>query len=56
MYITLSPEDYAVAFRILSANDRHPLNLAELVENRVAPCLPRCHRCSTSARGQARWP
>jgi ubiquinone/menaquinone biosynthesis C-methylase UbiE len=40
MRITLSSEDYAAAFRILSANDRHHLNLAELVENRVAPCLP----------------
>ena len=40
MRITLSPEDYAAAFRILSANDIHHLNLAELVEDRVAPRLP----------------
>jgi len=56
MRITLSPEDYAAAFRILSANDRHHLNLAEIVEDRVAPRLPAIHRCSTSAPGRARWP
>jgi|GEM_PF-1205505 len=40
MRITLSPQDYAAAFRILSANDRHHMNLAELLEDRVAPNLP----------------
>jgi len=40
MRITLSPEDYAAEFRILSANERHHLNLAELVQDRVAPRPP----------------
>ena len=40
MRITLSPEDYAAAFRILFVNDRHHLNLAELVEDGGAPRLP----------------
>jgi cyclopropane fatty-acyl-phospholipid synthase-like methyltransferase len=41
MAITLSPQDYATAFRILAANARHPGNIARLVEERLLPGLPR---------------
>ncbi len=39
MGITLSPQDYATAFRILGATARHPENIARLVEERILPGL-----------------
>ncbi|MFP2931921.1 class I SAM-dependent methyltransferase [Pyxidicoccus sp. 3LG] len=41
MGITMSPQDYATAFRILAATARHPENLRQLVEERLLPRLPK---------------
>ncbi|NMO13948.1 class I SAM-dependent methyltransferase [Pyxidicoccus fallax] len=40
MGITMSPQDYATAFRILAASARHPENIGRLVEERLLPRLP----------------
>ncbi|WP_437938227.1 class I SAM-dependent methyltransferase [Sorangium sp. So ce341] len=40
MQITLSPQDYATAFRLLSATSRHPENIAEGIRERIVPHLP----------------
>lgn len=40
MAITLSPQDYATAFRILAATARHPELLRKLLEERIIPRLP----------------
>jgi SAM-dependent methyltransferase len=39
MGITMSPQDYATAFRILAASARHPENIGQLVEARLLPHL-----------------
>jgi hypothetical protein len=41
MGITMSPQDYATAFRILAASARHPENIEQAVEERILPRLPR---------------
>ncbi len=40
MPITMSPQDYATAFRLLAGTARHHLNIAQVVEERVLPRLP----------------
>ncbi|WP_437679048.1 class I SAM-dependent methyltransferase [Sorangium sp. So ce131] len=40
MRITMSPQDYATAFRLLSETSRHPENVAEAIRQRVVPDLP----------------
>ncbi len=41
MGITMSPQDYATAFRILAASARHPENILQAVEERILPRLPK---------------
>lgn len=41
MAITMSPQDYATAFRVLAATARHPENIGRLVEERLLPRLPK---------------
>jgi SAM-dependent methyltransferase len=41
MAITMSPQDYATAFRVLAATARHPENIGKLVEERILPRLPK---------------
>lgn len=41
MAITLSPQDYATAYRILAATAQHPENIGRLVEERLLPHLPK---------------
>ncbi|KFA93563.1 class I SAM-dependent methyltransferase [Archangium violaceum] len=41
MGITMSPQDYATAFRILAASARHPENIGQAVEERILSRLPR---------------
>jgi SAM-dependent methyltransferase len=41
MGITLSPQDYATAFRILASTARHPENIARVVEERLLPRMPK---------------
>jgi SAM-dependent methyltransferase len=40
MAITLSPQDYATAFRILATTARHPELLRKLLAERIVPKLP----------------
>lgn len=40
MGITMSPQDYAIAFRLLAATARHPENIGQVVEERLLPHLP----------------
>ncbi|RKH27905.1 class I SAM-dependent methyltransferase [Corallococcus praedator] len=40
MGITMSPHEYATAFRLLTVGARHPQNIAKLVEERLLPGLP----------------
>ncbi|WP_437878887.1 class I SAM-dependent methyltransferase [Sorangium sp. So ce513] len=40
MRITMSPQDYATAFRLLSETSRHPDNIAEAIRQRIVPALP----------------
>ncbi|HTN87328.1 MAG TPA: class I SAM-dependent methyltransferase [Sorangium sp.] len=40
MRITMSPQDYATAFRLLSETSRHPENIAEAIRQRIVPELP----------------
>lgn len=40
MRITMSPEDYATAFRLLATTSRHHITIAEAVKERVLPHLP----------------
>ncbi|PTL85711.1 bifunctional 2-polyprenyl-6-hydroxyphenol methylase/3-demethylubiquinol 3-O-methyltransferase UbiG [Vitiosangium sp. GDMCC 1.1324] len=40
MNITLSPQDYATAFRLLTRTSRHHENIARLIQERVLPRLP----------------
>jgi hypothetical protein len=40
MGITMSPQDYATAFRVLAASARHPENIQQIVEERILPRLP----------------
>jgi SAM-dependent methyltransferase len=40
MGITMSPRDYATAFRLLSMSSRHPENIGQVVEERILPRLP----------------
>lgn len=40
MGITMSPQDYATAFRLLSSTSRHPENIGQVVEERILPRLP----------------
>ncbi|NTX12983.1 class I SAM-dependent methyltransferase [Myxococcus sp. CA051A] len=40
MGITMSPQEYATAFRLLAATARHPENIARVVEERMLPGLP----------------
>ena len=37
--ITLSPEEYATAFRLMAASATHPQNIAQVVEERLLPQL-----------------
>ncbi|MBN8232715.1 class I SAM-dependent methyltransferase [Corallococcus macrosporus] len=39
MGITMSPQDYATAFRILAASARHPENIHQIVTERLLPKL-----------------
>nr|QKW93946.1 ubiquinone biosynthesis O-methyltransferase [Vitiosangium cumulatum] len=41
MGITMSPQDYATAFRLLAASARHPENIGQAVEERILPRLPK---------------
>ena len=41
MGITMSPQDYATAFRVLAATARHPENIGQVVEQRILPRLPK---------------
>jgi hypothetical protein len=41
MGITLSPQEYATAFRVLAATARHPENIGQAVEKRILPGLPK---------------
>jgi cyclopropane fatty-acyl-phospholipid synthase-like methyltransferase len=41
MGITLSPQDYATAFRVLAATARHPENIEQAVEEKILPRLPK---------------
>ncbi|MDY7232150.1 class I SAM-dependent methyltransferase [Hyalangium rubrum] len=41
MGITMSPQEYATAFRILAATARHPENIGQLVEERLLPRMPK---------------
>ena len=41
MGITMSPQDYATAFRLLAASARHPENIGQIVEERILPQLPK---------------
>ncbi|OJH40208.1 hypothetical protein [Cystobacter ferrugineus] len=41
MGITMSPQEYATAFRILAASARHPENIQQVVEERILPRLPK---------------
>ncbi|MCY1022463.1 class I SAM-dependent methyltransferase [Pyxidicoccus sp. MSG2] len=41
MGITMSPQDYATAFRVLAATARHPENIGQVVEQRILPQLPK---------------
>lgn len=41
MGITMSPQDYATAFRILAASARHPEYLGRIVEDRLLSRLPK---------------
>lgn len=41
MGITMSPQDYATAFRLLASTARHPENIGRVVEERVLPRLPK---------------
>ncbi len=40
MRITMSPQDYATAFRLLAMTARHHENIGQVVEERVLPRLP----------------
>jgi SAM-dependent methyltransferase len=40
MRLTLSPQDYATAFHLLSMTSRHPENIERVVQERVLPRLP----------------
>jgi SAM-dependent methyltransferase len=40
MQITMSPQDYATAFRLLSGTSRHHIIIAEIVAERIVPHLP----------------
>ncbi|HZI12718.1 MAG TPA: class I SAM-dependent methyltransferase [Myxococcus sp.] len=40
MRITMSPQDYATAFRLLAMTARHHENIGQVVEQRVLPRLP----------------
>ncbi|AKT42897.1 class I SAM-dependent methyltransferase [Chondromyces crocatus] len=40
MQITLSPSDYATAFRLLTERSRHPEHLADIILKEIAPRLP----------------
>lgn len=40
MGITMSPQDYATAFRLLAASARHPENIGQAFEERILPRLP----------------
>jgi 2-polyprenyl-3-methyl-5-hydroxy-6-metoxy-1,4-benzoquinol methylase len=40
MGITMSPQDYATAFRLLSLTSRHHENIGQVVEERILPRLP----------------
>ncbi|WP_338867880.1 class I SAM-dependent methyltransferase [Myxococcus stipitatus] len=39
MGITMSPQEYAMAFRLVAATARHPENIARVVEERMLPGL-----------------
>ena len=41
MGITMSPQDYATAFRILAASARHPENIGQADEERIRSRLPK---------------
>lgn len=41
MGITMSPQEYATAFRVLAASARHPENIQQVVEERILPRLPK---------------
>ena len=41
MGITMSPQDYATAFRLIAASARHPENIGQAVEARILPHLPK---------------
>ncbi|MFP2903650.1 class I SAM-dependent methyltransferase [Pyxidicoccus sp. 3LFB2] len=41
MGITMSPQDYATAFRLLAATARHPENIGQVVEQRLLPRMPK---------------
>jgi SAM-dependent methyltransferase len=40
MRITMSPQDYATAFRLLAMTGRHHENIGQVVEERILPRLP----------------
>lgn len=40
MRITMSPEEYATAFHLLSATARHHVNIGDVVQERIVPFLP----------------
>ncbi|MBZ4333407.1 bifunctional 2-polyprenyl-6-hydroxyphenol methylase/3-demethylubiquinol 3-O-methyltransferase UbiG [Corallococcus sp. AS-1-12] len=40
MAITMSPQEYATAFRLLAASARHPTNIHQIVTERLFPGLP----------------
>lgn len=40
MRITMSPQDYATAFHLLSSTSKHHLQIAGVIEERVLPHLP----------------
>ncbi|HEX8435515.1 hypothetical protein [Archangium sp.] len=37
MRITMSPQDYATAFHLLSVTSRHPENIGQVIEGHVLP-------------------
>ncbi|MDY7227842.1 class I SAM-dependent methyltransferase [Hyalangium rubrum] len=41
MGITMSPQDYATAFRLLASTARHHENIGRVVEERILPRLPK---------------
>jgi hypothetical protein len=41
MGITMSPQEYATAFRLLAASAWHPENIQQVVEERILPRLPK---------------